>query len=83
MEYLLQNYKVNHFEAEPLAIIYLQYWNTPLYSKLISNIPEKILASRLSFLNKLQENEQINITFIVKNLSYSHYLISTLTLYTI
>jgi hypothetical protein len=82
MEYLLHNYKVNHFEAESLAIIYLQYWNTPIYAKLISNVPEKILASRLSFLKKL-ESEVINITFIVKHLAYSHYLISTLTLYTL
>lgn len=39
MEYLLHNFKVNVFEAEALAIIFLQYWNTPIYQKLISNIP--------------------------------------------
>jgi hypothetical protein len=65
-----------------MAIIYLQYWNTPIYVKLISNIPEKILASKLSFLGKLK-TEAINITYIVKNLVYSHYLISALLLYTL
>lgn len=82
MEYLLHNYKVNHFEAESLAIIYLQYWNVPAFIKLISNIPEKIIANKLPFL-KMIESEPINITFIVKHLSYSHFLISTLTLYTL
>jgi hypothetical protein len=82
MEYLLHNYKVNHFEAESLAIIYLQYWNNPIFIKLISNIPEKIIANKLPFLKRI-ESEPINITFIVKNLSYSHYLISALTLYTL
>jgi hypothetical protein len=53
-----------------------------LYTKLISNIPEKILATKLSFLAKLQ-TESINIAFIVKNLSYSHFLISSLLLYTL
>lgn len=54
IEYLLHNYKINHFEAEPLAIIFLQYWNTSIYIKLISNIPDKILNSKLSFLSKIK-----------------------------
>lgn len=65
-----------------MAIIYLQYWNTPIYAKLISNIPEKILATKLSFLSKLK-TEAVNFAFIVKNLLYSHYLVSTLLLYTL
>lgn len=65
-----------------MAIIYLQYWNTQIYAKLISNIPEKILASKLSFLGKLQ-TETVNFTYIVKSLLYSHYLVSTLLLYTL
>lgn len=56
IEYLLHNYKVNVFEAEALAIIYLQYWNTALYRKLISNIPPKVLASKLPFLAKINSD---------------------------
>ena len=54
MEYLLHNFKVNIFEAEPLAIIFLQFWNTKEYLKLIGNIPEKVLAVKLPFLPKIK-----------------------------
>lgn len=56
LEYLLHNYKVNVFEAEALAIIYLQYWNTALYRKLISNIPPKVLNAKLPFLAKINSD---------------------------
>ena len=50
LEYLLHNFKINLFEAEPLAVIHLQYWNTKEYLKLIENIPVKILQHKLPFL---------------------------------
>ena len=83
MEYLLHNYKVNVFEAESLAIIFLQYWNVEEYLTLISNIPPKVLSVKLPFLAKLTSQEPHNITYIVKSLSYSHFLMSSLMLYTL
>lgn len=84
LEYLLHNYKINVFEAEAISIIYLQYWNTSLYRKFVGTIPEKVLAVKMPFLIKLSNSkEPLNITFIVKSLSYSHFLMSSLILYTL
>jgi hypothetical protein len=38
---------------------------------------------KLPFLVKLNSRESLNITYIVKSISYSHYLMSSLLLYTL
>ena len=54
-----------------------------MYSKLVSNIDKKILSAKVPFLNELMNRSTaVHLTFIIKSISYSHFVLNSLILYT-
>jgi U3 small nucleolar RNA-associated protein 10 len=48
LEYLLHTYHIHIFEAEQLAVLFLQHWQHDSYSRLIANL--RVLPAHLRFL---------------------------------
>ena len=53
IEYMLRNYSIHVFEAEQVALIFLQFWQEEQYAKLVSNI--EIKSPNLQFLKPFHE----------------------------
>ncbi len=77
-EYLLRNFKVNVFDTEVLILALLQYWNYEIYQKIIETVSKKQMTGKLTFLNQMASTEQINFTFILKTLTFSHSILDKL-----
>ena len=80
---MLRNFKVNVFEGEAIAILFLQFWSHPLYATLLKTLPKKLLQQKLSFLEAVVNGQEVHLSYLVKSLFYSHQLMSTIIIHTL
>lgn len=70
---MLRNFKVHIFQPEQLTLIFLQYWQNPLYVELIKNIESK--NPTLNFLKSIVDKKQVNFVYIFKSITYARSLL--------
>jgi hypothetical protein len=49
-----------------------------IYQKIIANVNKRQMTGKLTFLNQMISNEQINFSFILKTLTFSHAILDKL-----